>query len=274
MTTYLITGATGTLGHLATQALRTLEPTADITVLARLGADVDRLRESGAAVRRGDYDDPSSLRAACAGIERALLVSSPVLDPATRTRQHLAFVDAASAAGIAHLIYTSALGAEHDPGHHRTEQALAQGSTGYTILRNGLYTEPFVARAWQEATTTGVVRSATQGHALRTASVRDLGFAAAHALTAPLAGATLELNGPGWTYADLVGDIAARIDGSVRHQSVDDAELGPFGQVHALFRAGLLTQPPADLTRLIGRPPRTAADVLEEVAPDGRGLLG
>ncbi|WP_418061776.1 NAD(P)H-binding protein [Pimelobacter simplex] len=265
MTTYLITGATGTLGHLATQALRTLEPTAHIAVLARPGADVDRLRESGAAVRRGDYDDPPSLRAACAGIERALLVSSPVLDPTVRARQHLAFLDAAAAAGVAHLTYTSALGAEHDPGHHRTEQALAQGSTSHTILRNGLYTEPFVERAWQEALTTGVVRSATQGHALRTVSVNDLALAAAQTLAAPLPGATLELNGPEWTYDGLADAITTRLGRPVHHESVDDAELGPFGPVHALFRAGLLAQSPADLTRLIGRAPRTAGEVLAVV---------
>lgn len=262
MTSYLVTGATGTLGHLATQALQTLDPHADLVALARPGADTDALVASGVLVRRGDYDDPASLRAACDGIDRVLLVSSPVLDSATRSRQHLAVLDAVAAAGTRHLVYTSALGSEHDPGHHRTERALTEGPTSYTILRNGLYTEPFVARARWEATTTGVVRSATYGHPVRTASVRDLAMAAARALANPVPGTTLDLNGPGWTYDALARELADRLGRPVRHESADEAGLGPFGPVHALFRAGLLAQPPDELSRLIGRPPLTVVDVL------------
>lgn len=261
MTRYLITGATGSLGRLAVHELAAIEPAAEISALARRDPGTEVLG-SDVLVRRGDYDDPPSLRAACEGVDRVLLVSSPVLDPGVRTRQHLAVLDAASAAGVEHVVYTSALGAEHDAGHLRTEQALGRGPTSYTILRNGLYTEPFVTRAWDEATTAGVVRSATLGHALRTASIRDLATAAAHALTRPVPRTTWELNGPGWTYDDLARHLSVRLGRPVRHEVVDDAGMGPFGPVHALFRAGLLAQAPDELTRLIGRRPLPLEDVV------------
>lgn len=266
MTTYLITGATGTLGRLATRDLQALDLTAEIVALARPSSDVAHLLAAGVDVRRGDFDDPSTLRTACEGIERALLVSSPVLDPTVRARQHLAFLDAAAAAGVAHLAYTSFLGADHDAGHLATEQALRERPWSCTVLRNGLYTEPFVERAWQEAVSTGVVRSAVRGHALRTASVHDLATAAARALADPRPSATVDLNGEPWTYDDLVRHIAARLGRPVDHQDVDPADLGAFGPLHGLFRAGLFAQPAAQLTAMIGRPQRTLAEVLEAAA--------
>ena len=264
MTTYLITGATGTLGRLAAHALADLDPTADLHVLARPGTTLSPALVPPAAVRRGDYDDPSSLVAALVGIQRLLLVSSPVLEPTTRARQHRAVIQAAEEAGVEHVVYTSALGAEHDPGHLDTERALTERRTPWTVLRNGLYTEPFLSRAREEAVSTGTVRSATGGRAVCTASVHDLADAAARVLHDPRAMTTLELNGPGWTYDELAAALSAELGRTVTHEPVAPDALGPMGPVHALFAAGLLAQGPATLTALLDRGPRSMADVLRD----------
>ena len=61
--------------------------------------------EYGLDVRVGDYDRPATLEPALAGIDTLLLVSGNALG--RRVRQHRAVVNAAVAAGVRRLAYTS-----------------------------------------------------------------------------------------------------------------------------------------------------------------------
>jgi NAD(P)H dehydrogenase (quinone) len=267
MTTYLVTGATGNIGSRIIRQLTRNSPVETITALVRPGAETSHLEDLGVALVRGDYEDIESLRHALRGVTRLVLVSSPILDPVARARQHRNVIEQAVGAGVEHVVYTSALGAEHDPGHIETEQALAR-SVSSTILRNGLYSEPFARRALDEAVARGHITSSTGGHPVRTASWDDLADAACLAVSVvDPQPSTRRLNGTPWTYDELAQHLTARLGRSVTHQQVADDELGALGQLHALFRHGLLAQSPDELTGMLHRAPRSIGIVVD-------GLLG
>lgn len=100
------------------------------------------------AVRKVDFDDPLTLDAAFAGIDRVLIISTDAIGvPGQRQRQHRAAVDAAARAGVSHIVYTSMPRPEPGslipfaPDHYETEQAIERSGRPFTILRNSWYAE-------------------------------------------------------------------------------------------------------------------------------------
>jgi NAD(P)H dehydrogenase (quinone) len=81
------------------------------------------------------------------GIDRALIISTDRIDvPGLRIKQHRAAIDAARAAGVKHLLYTSMLNPEGSlipfaPDHLETERAIEQSGCSFTILRVSWYAE-------------------------------------------------------------------------------------------------------------------------------------
>jgi NAD(P)H dehydrogenase (quinone) len=266
MESILITGASGRLGGAIVAALAARIPRERLRVLVRTASVADDFGTRGVTARLGDYTDRRSLVDAFAGVDRLVFVSSPAHDPAIRVPQHRAVVSAAVAAGVRRIVYTSAFGAVHDPGHATTEALLAErfghgDASGATILRNGLYTEPFVDRALAESVA-GQVTSATDRGALATASIVDLAEAAALAVLRPPARAVLELRGPAWTYDELAALLSSGCGRPVVHERVGVEAAGAFGPVHAIAARGGLAAESGDLSALLGRPPRTLADVV------------
>lgn len=162
----LVTGASGALGR------RVLE----MLVEGRHGAVVgatrhpEKLRDleaRGVTLRQADFDQPASLAAAFAGVERLLLVSTDALGvPHKRLSQHLAAIAAAKKAKVAHVVYTSLVRPEAgspvllSEDHRLTEEALAASGMHVTVLRNNLYVENLLM-ALPHALSTGVLASAT-----------------------------------------------------------------------------------------------------------------
>src|SRR5690606_9320954 len=147
----LVTGASGQLARrVAEIALESVPPERLILVTRRPEA-LAELARRGVDVRFADFARPESLPAAFAGAGRVLLVSAT--DLAARAEQHRAAIDAAVAAGVEQLIYTSALAPEPPnpavvaPSHYATEQHLARAGVPYTLLRNSLYSEERAADA-------------------------------------------------------------------------------------------------------------------------------
>ncbi|MET9803353.1 NAD(P)H-binding protein [Streptomyces sp. NPDC006368] len=106
-------------------------------------------RSAGAAgvpgARRVDFDDPSSLPDAFAGVRTLLLISAGYGEDDTVVARHEAAISAAEEAGVAHIVYTSLSGdGDHLPyalAHRWTERRLRRSAARWTILRNGLYAE-------------------------------------------------------------------------------------------------------------------------------------
>ena len=103
----VITGASGQLARIAAERVLATVPPQDVILATRTPAALDAFAAQGVAVRYADFAAPQTLRAAFAGGERLLLVSATDLE--RRTAQHRAAIDAAKAAGVRHIVYTSGL---------------------------------------------------------------------------------------------------------------------------------------------------------------------
>ncbi|MGV3575604.1 MAG: SDR family oxidoreductase [Devosia sp.] len=142
--TLLVTGASGKLGRLAVEELLARGAT-KVIAGTRDPAKLQDLAAKGAEIRKLDFDDASTLPTALAGVERLLIVSTDAVG--RRAAQQQAIIDAAKAAGVKHIVYTSAPAARPDadsglaPEHYWTEVSIAASGLDFTILRNHMYAE-------------------------------------------------------------------------------------------------------------------------------------
>lgn len=266
MTTYAVTGATGHLGRLAVaELLARGVPAADVVALARTPDKADDL---GVPVRRADYADPATLPAALEGVDALLFVSGS--EVGQRVPQHTAVVEAAKAADVGRVVYTSLPRADVSanplaPEHQATEELLRDSGLTYALLRNNWYYENYTTRLpqyLQSGEVTGLSGDAHVGAAAR----EDYAAAAVTALLDPPApGAVLELNGPGFSLAELAATITAVTGTTVVYRDSTPDELG------AGFRAAGLPAGFADL--LVAVEESSARGDLDVRTPDLERLL-
>ena len=142
----ILTGATGQLG--AAIAARLLETQLNLRfgVSTRDPEQAESLARRGVRVRRGDYDDPASLRHAFEGASQVLLISSNTTT-GSPLPQHRNVIEAAKAVGAGRIIYTSHMAAGGDSlfppmrNHAATEEMLRESGLEFTSLRNGFYAD-------------------------------------------------------------------------------------------------------------------------------------
>jgi NAD(P)H dehydrogenase (quinone) len=198
----VVTGASGAFGKMATQLLLEKLPPTELILVTRRPDSLADLAARGAQVRYGDFDDRQSLKAAFAGGKRMLLIST--LDVGEhRRRQHTAAVEAAVAAGVQHIAYTSSVGIHpNSPAfvvadHLYTEDLIRRSGMAYTILRDSQYAEVIATMIAPIALASGRwVSSAGEGR-MAFVSKKDCVRVAATVLTTPgHEGATYEVTGP------------------------------------------------------------------------------
>ncbi|HEX8539718.1 MAG TPA: NAD(P)H-binding protein, partial [Cystobacter sp.] len=141
---FLVTGATGKLGHHVIEGLLKKVPAGQIIAAVRNPQKAAELAARGVQVRQADYSRPETLDAAFAGATRVLLISSNEMGQ--RTAQHRAVVEASRKAGVQLLVYTSILHAEKSglalaAEHKATEQLIRDSGLPFVFLRNGWYFE-------------------------------------------------------------------------------------------------------------------------------------
>jgi NAD(P)H dehydrogenase (quinone) len=185
----LVTGATGHLGAATIDfLLKNNVPAGEIGALVRDKAKAAALTEKGIEVKTGDYTDPASLAEAFKGVDKLLLVSSS--DMHDRAGQHKNAIDAAKAAGVKHLLYTSAP-IKKETGspmqlitqaHIDTEAYLKAAGIDYTILRNTLYADVLPMFFGPAVLETGIYLPAGDGKAPY-ATRLDMAEATANVLT-------------------------------------------------------------------------------------------
>ena len=115
--TILVTAASGQLGSLVVDALleRGAAP-ADLVATARDTGRIEQLAARGIRTAELDYNRPETIAAALDGVDTVLLISGS--EPGNRVTGHRNVIDAAKAAGITKLIYTSAPKAPPPPTSH------------------------------------------------------------------------------------------------------------------------------------------------------------
>ena len=280
-----ITGASGQLGRRTAELVLAQYAPSDVILATRTPAALGDLAARGADVRYANFEEPASLRAAFAGAERLLLISATDLQ--RRVSQHSAAIDAAMAAGVRHVIYTSGSGpaqpnpAAVAPSHHATEQALAASGLAWTVLRNSLYADYQVAEA-QRAVETGVLLHNRGGGSVAYVAREDCAAAAAAVLLQRGHDAAIyDITGGEKYTADALAVLYAELGGRrVEVRAVDDeafvaglvgaaaddhlrygAELlASFGRA---IREGYLDVCSDAVAKLAGRRPRTLREVLE-----------
>ncbi|MBU1335392.1 MAG: NAD(P)H-binding protein [Alphaproteobacteria bacterium] len=148
--TLLVTGASGHFGRIAVEELLARGAT-KVIAGTRDPAKLGELEAKGVEIRKLDFDDAGSLGAAFAGVDRVLIISTDGIGK--RVAQQTAAVSAAKAAGVKHIVYTSAPAARPnaDAGlgveHFWTEVAIANSGLDFTILRDHMYAENNLADA-------------------------------------------------------------------------------------------------------------------------------
>lgn len=207
MTTIAITGATGQLGRLAIAALKTRAPAATLIGLVRNPA-----ADIGIATRAFDYTKPETLTPALAGVDVLVLISSN--DFNDRAGQHRNVIDAAKAAVVGRVVYTSILKGKDSAlllaaDHIATEAHLAATGTNATILRNGWYTENQTGSLGGALAAGGMIGSARDGR-ISFAARADYAEAIAVVASQPgHDGKTYELAGDvGHTLADFAAEVS------------------------------------------------------------------
>lgn len=213
MTTIAVTGATGELGKIAIELLLNNHPEVSVVAGARDPAKAAMLGTQGAQVRELDYDRPETIGPALAGVDKLLLISGNAVGQ--RVPQHRAVIEAAKAAGVKLVAYTSVLRASETslavaPEHKATETVLAEVGMPYVLLRNGWYSENYVFRLLTALETGALTHCAGAGR-VSAATRRDYAEAAVAVLTSgeDQSGKVYELAGSdSFTMAELAAELS------------------------------------------------------------------
>lgn len=280
MSKHLVTGASGQLGSRVLAALDGTLPKSETAVLVRKDADRARLAAAGYDARLADYTDRAALETAFAGIERLLLISGS--EVGQRAVQHRNVIDAAMAAGVGFIAYTSLLAADRSPmalaaEHKATEAALAASGLAYSLLRNGWYAENITAALGQDLALGQHFGAAGTGR-FAAAPRADYAAAAARVLTGTgHEGKVYELGGDApFTLADYAATLSRIAGKPVAYVDLPEAAFadalkaaglpGPFAEMLADSDAqaarGWLDTESGHLAQLIGRPTTPLADVI------------
>ena len=105
--TILITGFTGGLGASVLSTLLTLVPAQNLAVSSSNPSGSSRLPDKDITFHHATYDSLTDLTTAFQGIQKLFFVSSPAFDSALRERQHRNVIEAAKAARVGHVYYSS-----------------------------------------------------------------------------------------------------------------------------------------------------------------------
>lgn len=271
--TILVTGATGSLGRLAIASLleRGIEAS-DVAALVRDRAKAEELADLGVDVRVGDFNDPDSLDAALAGVDRLLFISGS--EVGSRVTQHRNVVDAARRADVQLVAYTSIAHADDSPlelavEHRATEAALAESGLPTVLLRNGWYVENYTAQIPTQLEHGAVLGAAGDGR-ISAATRADYATAAARVVSEDgHAGKIYELGGDtAFTMAEYAATLAEMASKPVAYRDLPSDEYraalvaaglpetfaGTLASSDEGVKAGALFVDSGDLSRLIGHP--------------------
>lgn len=273
----VVTGASGQLGRLVIEALLKKLPAGEIVAAVRHPEKVADLAARGVQVRQADYDQPASLASAFKGADKLLLISAS--EVGRRVPQHRAVIEAAKAASVGLLAYTSILHADTSPlplaaEHQETESLIRASGLPAVILRNGWYSENYLAGIPAALQNGVVLGSAGEGRIASAARADYAEAAAAVLMLDNQAGRIYELAGDqAYTLGDLAREISQQSGKAVAYQNLPESEfkaalLGaglPEGLATLLAESdtgaskGGLFDDGRQLSRLIGRPTTTLA---------------
>jgi uncharacterized protein YbjT (DUF2867 family) len=232
----LITGATGMIGSLLTDAL--VARGDEFSVMLRPGDSNNRMAgKPGVTSTEGDFDNPVSLRRALEGVDRAFLLTN---SSERVEAQQIAFVEAAQAERVGHVVYLSQLAA--DPGspvrflryHGAVEAALTNSSVGWTFVRPNLILQAYIPFA--PAIGQGLLQAPIGEAPVSVVDARDIAAVAAAALSEDgHVGKTYTVTGPAAvTHTEIATELGNAIGRPIQFQTIP-----PEAFLAALAGAGM-----------------------------------
>jgi NAD(P)H dehydrogenase (quinone) len=270
-----ITGSTGRLGGRVARKLAAAR--VPQRLLVREPSRAPEL--AGATVVPGSYADKGAVTAALEGLRTVLMVSAS--ESPDRMDHHRAFIDAAAAAGVQHVVYVSFYGAAPDctftlgRDHYATEEYLRASGMAFTFLRDNLYADFFPAMVGED----GVIRGPAADGRVAAVAQDDIAQAAFAVLLVPdaHAGATYSLTGPEALTLDEVAAVLTEAQGrpvsyhpetepeayaSRAVYGAPDWQLDAWVSTYTAIAAGELAGVTGDVQRLAGYPATSLADLL------------
>jgi NAD(P)H dehydrogenase (quinone) len=198
-----------------------------------------------------------------------------------RVAQHMAFVDAAAAAGVKHLVYISLYGAAADStftfarDHFATEEHIRSSGMGFTFLRDNLYADVVEFLVGSD----DVIRGPAGNGRCAAVALDDVADAASAVLLDPTAhlGATYLLTGPEYlTLHDVAAMLTREFARSISYQpdTVEEAyasrssygaadwEVDGWVSTYTAIANGEFAGVTEDIHNLTGHPASSLAEVL------------
>lgn len=220
-----VTGSTGFLGGLVARTLA--HQGIPLALLVRSAARAPQLPDARVLETAG-YADLEANTTALRGVSVVFMVSAA--ESADRLEQHRAFVDAAAAAGVKHIVYLSFQNAAPDATftlartHWHTEQHIRNSGMEFTFLRDSFYQDFLTDLAGEDGVIRGPagqgrVAAVTRADAAAVAT-RVLRDADAHR------GKTYTLTGPQALSMDEVAHIMSEETGraiSFHNETIEEA---------------------------------------------------
>jgi predicted nucleoside-diphosphate sugar epimerase len=274
--TIAITGVTGKIGGSVAAGLQDLAP--HLRLLVRDAGRAPRLDGDVAVM---DYDDAAASREALSGIDVLFMVSAG--ESPNRVQQHQIFVDAAAAAGVGHIVYTSFLAAAPDAtftlarDHWYTEQHIRESGMAWTFLRDSFYLDFFPEIVGDD----GVMRGPAGDGRVGAVARQDVARSAIAILRGPSshAGRTYDLTGPqALSLADMariIGQVQGR-DVTYHDETVEEAhasraqygapdwEVDAWVSTYTAIASGEMDVVSESVQALTGRSPVSLEDLLRQ----------
>jgi NAD(P)H dehydrogenase (quinone) len=278
MATLAVTGSTGAVGGRVARALA--ERGIEQRLVVREAGRAPRLEGAEVAEAPGGYADPEAFGAALAGAETLFLVSAE--EAPDRVAQHQGAVEAAAAAGVRRIVYTSFLGAAQSStfllgrDHWATEEAIRETGLAFTFLRDSFYADfiPYFAgpdRVFRGPAGEGCVAPVSRDDVAAVA-VEVLAGGGDHdgktyRLTGPevfdLDTAAARLSGfTGKTYA-YVEETVEEAWESRRPSGAPDWMIEGWISTYLAIADGSLDLVSGDVEAILGRPPQTLEQTIE-----------
>ncbi|MET3950469.1 SDR family oxidoreductase [Arthrobacter sp. UYEF36] len=275
--TLAVTGSTGHLGGMVARQL------ADAGSRQRLLVrDLSRAPElEGSVPAVVTYADPVLAKAALEGVKTLFMVSAAEAED--RLKQHCSFVDAAAAAGVQHIVYTSFFGAAADStfklgrDHFATEERIKASGMDYTFLRDNFYLDFLPLLAGED----GVIRGPAGDGVMAAVTRADIARSAVTVLRDPALhiGKTYDLTGPEDLSLARAAELLTAGTGrtiTFHNETLEEAyasrasygaprwQVDAWVSTYTAIAAGELAGPTSAVHELTGREPLGLAQFLAE----------
>jgi len=223
MTPIVVTGATGTVGSQVVQQLLA----AGVSVRAMVRSPDKLPAEAGLEAVGIDFARPETLTTAMHGAEHLFLLTAFTPDMITQSN---ALVDAASSAGIEHVVKLSAVGAGPDAAirlgqwHTEGERYLEDSNIGWTHLRPNSFMQNYITYYGELINTQSAFYLPHGSGKMSLIDARDVASVAVKALLEPgHMGKTYELTGPSAVdNHEIAAILSTALDRQISYVDVPD----------------------------------------------------